>query len=138
MSICHLHVEVRENSRPRLFMRIPRFLVQKARLGESLSRSSPLWCRLARHYVFVSLRSCLPCEPCKLDKLVALKKGKRSISRIAISFTMYLPKEDGVDFALHQQRSRRRKPAIELLCPCSIEDVRRCIHYALDSEAKRT
>src|SRR6266699_3131199 len=138
MSICHLHVEVRENSRPRLFMRIPRFLVQKARLGESYSRSSPLWCKLDRHYGFGSLCSCLPCEPCKFDELVGLKPEKATLVRIAISLMMYLPKEDGVDFALHQQRSRRRKPAIELLCPCSIEDVRRCIHYALDSEAKRT
>src|SRR5262245_7980846 len=106
---------MRQNSRPRLFMSNPGFLVQKVSLGEPQSCSRSLWHKLNPHHRLSSPGSRLPGKPGHFNELIRLQPEETAIVWVAILLMMDLPKEDGVDFALHQERSRRGKPAVELL-----------------------
>jgi hypothetical protein len=63
---------------------------------------------------------------------------------MALRFTLFLEfvhgleKEDAVDLRVHEHRTGRGKPAIEMPGPRRKENVRRSVHYALDGQMERS
>jgi len=76
-------------------------------------------------------------EPCQFHKPIAFKPEEPPVMRMSTSFEARFEVEDGVNLAFHQDRSRHRKPEIELCRPCSIEGSWRRNHRALSGQVKR-
>lgn len=117
---------------PSLFVLDARLLVGKSLLSEPYPRAVSLGSKLNGDD---RLRSAGPDgKPGQLDQPVLLKAEKPAVIRAPdLAAVMCLEEEDGVDLGLHQDRPRRRKPAVDLLRPGSVHHGRRRGETARDS-----
>jgi len=130
----HLLVEVGEDFWPGVFVADSGLLVWEACVREAEMRPAVMGLQLDRHDGLGAFCRCS--KPCQFHKLIALKSEEPAIVRMPRSFELCFEEERRVDFPLHQDRSRRRKPAIELLRPRAEEDSRWRVHGALDRQAE--
>jgi hypothetical protein len=84
-------------------------------VGEAQLRPAVLRCQLQGHYGFETL--CGSGNPGQENQPVGHQAEEPAVMRVPLSSEVGFEKEDAVDFALHQHRSGRRKPAVELLRP---------------------
>ena len=93
---------------------------------------------------FRALGAVLSGHPRELDQPVALQFQESTVVGMALRFTLFLElvhrfeEEDAVDLRVHEHRSRRAKPAIEMPGPRRKENVRRSAHDALDGQMERS
>src|ERR1700690_1191336 len=116
-------------------MTVSRFLVRKACVREPELCAAVIRDEFDRHDGFGPF-GCGG-EPCQFHKLIAFEPEEPPIVRMSLSFEMRFEVEDRVDVTFHQYRSWCRKPAIELLRPCSEEGTRGRGHRTLSIQPKR-
>src|SRR5262249_40212972 len=118
--------------KPPLSVLVLRLLVQETRMGQLQARSAPARGEFDSYNCLGALGSSRPCEPCQFDYPIRYKSEEPSVVWIALAFLINcLEEERSVDLRSHQQGTRRRKPAIELLRPGSKQHVWGCSHCAL-------
>jgi len=88
-----------------------------------------------RHYRFGST-GCGG-EPGQFDKVAGFEPEEPPIMGMSSSFKLGFKEEHRVDLALHQDRSRGREPAIELLCPGFEQSAGRSHDHAVGGQPKR-
>lgn len=87
-----------------------------------------------RHYRLGA--SCGAGEPSQFHEMIALEPEETPVVRMPRALELRFEEERRVDFSLHQDRTRSREPAIELLGPGAEKDGRGRKHGALNCQAE--